>query len=104
MLDFQTLDTLFTVEYQSNIENVPLYISRKNIYEEGIPERCVSFNQAVKLVKNKKLFFTAGGPTYKSSWDVAIQLNSLLDVKNCYIPRMVYYKAKKVGTKIFMIN
>ncbi len=74
MLDFEELDKLYTVEYTSNVENVPLYISKRGTYEEGNPEKCISFEEAIKLVKEKTLFFSAEGSAYKSSWDLATRV------------------------------
>ena len=100
MLDFEKLNRIYTVEYSSNVENIPLYISKRDTYEEGIQEKCISFEQAIQIVKDKSLFFSAEGSAFKSSWDLAIELNNLLEVKNCNTARMVYYKAKKDNTEI----
>lgn len=96
----EKLDEVYVVEYRSKAICSPLYISKRNTYEERNPDRCVSFEEAIKIVREKNLFFSAEGSAFRSSWDLAVELNSMLKIKNCNRPRMVYYKSRKNNTEI----
>ena len=94
------LDKIYVVEYRSKAICSPLYVRKRNTYEQGNPDRWVTFEEAIKIVKEKKLFFSAEGSAFRSSWDLAVELNSMLGLENCSRPRMIYYNAKKNNTEI----
>ncbi len=100
MESLEKLNKSYVVEYRSNAICSPLYVRKRNTYEQGSSDRWVSFEEAIKIVKEKNLFFSAEGSAFKSSWDLAVELNYMLGLDNCNRPRMVFYNAKKNNTRV----
>ena len=100
MDSLEKLNKSYVVEYRSKAICAPLYVRKRNTDEQGNPDRWITFEEAIKIVQEKNLFFSAEGSSFRSSWDLAVELNSMLDIKNCNLARMVYYKSKKNNAEI----
>lgn len=96
MIDLERLNETFCVEYRKNAINAPLYIAKKDSFEVKPAERCIDFLTAIDLAKEKNLVFSAEGSAFKSSYKVAIALNSFLG-KEPFIPRMIYFDCIESG-------
>ncbi len=100
MKSLEELDSMYVFEYREKALCSPVYIRMRNTYEQGNPNRWVTFEDAINIVKEKRLCFSAEGSAFMSSWNLAVDLNSMLGLENCTHPRMVYFKAKKDNAEI----
>lgn len=100
MINLNDLDNTYAIEYREKGLGVPLYLTKKGTYEEQLPERCIPFEKALSIAKEKNLVFSAEGSAYKSTYRIALKINEILGFTDVFIPTMIYFQSMENGTNV----